>query len=325
MMVSQSVFDVRPMKVGAEIVNLSLSDIDRADVRDALYRAWMDHGLLLFRFPGITNAQHLELSRVFGELERHPVPEIWAKDEPLLIELGGDKRGPAYMFDDEPEVSIGRLPWHRDTAYTKDICKGAMLRMVDVAESGGQTLFADSAKAYDLLSPEMQRRLEGLEYKATLRVGPFEQTRPGALWKAVRAATAEENPGGKLSENVTPEIKARYPSVVHPVIVTHPESGRNCLSPSPTYVDHFLGLSQADSDALLGELAAAVTRPEVTYAHDWQVDDLLLWDNRRMLHAAAGYPPRCSRKGLRTTLAGSMRTGRMFDETAAEDWPVMAD
>lgn len=322
---STSAFSVQPMPVGARIVGLDLARIEEPAVREALYRAWLDHGVLVFNIPGVTNAQHLALSRVFGELEQHPVPEIWARDEPLLIELGGTKRGPAYVFDDEAEACIGRLPWHRDTAYTKDICKGAMLRMVDIAEVGGDTLFADSALAYDKLSPGLRARLEGLEFRATLRIGPFEQSRAGAIWQTVRAATEAENPGGKKDENVTPTMKARYPSVIHPALITHPESDRWCVYPSPTYVDYFLGLSQEESDALLAEVTAALTAPEVTYAHKWQPGDLVVWDNRRMLHAAPGYPPRCTRTGLRTTLAGSMRTGRMFDENAAQAWPVMAD
>src|SRR5689334_18932003 len=130
-------FTVAPLNVGAEIIGLDIQRPIGESTRAALYEAWLQYGILLFRETRATTAQHLALSRCFGELDIHPVPEIRVKDEPYLIEIGGSRRGPAYVFDDS-ELRVGRLPWHRDTAYTPECCKGAILMMVDVAAEAGQ-------------------------------------------------------------------------------------------------------------------------------------------------------------------------------------------
>jgi len=305
-------FTVHPLQVGAEIPGLDLRvPIDEA-TRKALYDAWLVYGVLVFPQAAATIEQHMALSRCFGELEIHPVPEIRVKEEPYLIEIGGTRRGPGYVFNDDKKVVIGRLPWHRDTAYTPECCKGAILRMVEPAAEDGETLLADTAMAYDALPQRLKDRIENLQYKATLRLGPIEQTRPGAIWNKARKATLEEYPVAK-EENVSMAAKARYPSVLLPAVITHPESGRKCVFLSPTYVDYFIGMSQEESDALLKELTDFITQPRFCYAHRWKKNDMVLWDNRRFMHAARGYPAHCSRTGLRTTLAGSLRVGRYFD------------
>jgi taurine dioxygenase len=312
---------IRPMPVGAEICGLAPGDEQDREVRAALYQAWLDHGILLFR--DVDSAErHLSLSRVFGELELHPFPEIRAKENPLFIELGGGTRGPAYVFDGE--LKLSRLPWHRDTAYTPDICKGAMLRMLEVPEREGETWFADTAAAYDDLPAEVKAKLEGLEYKATLRITMTSQTRPGAIWKTCRRATPEEDPeGGTVSDDDS--LATRYPPVIQPAMMVHPESGRRCIFLSPTYVDLFLGLEQAESDAFLEYLVSHMLQPRYIYKHRWTPNDAILWDNRRMMHAAPGHDRGLRRRGLRTTLAGPMRTGRYFDPAASAVAPVFAD
>ena len=99
-------------------------------------------------------------------------------------------------------------------------------------------------------------------------------------------------------------------------VLAHPESGRKCLFLSPTYVDRFLGLDQAESDALLRRLTAHMLQPRYVYRHRWRVNDAIVWDNRRFMHAGMGNRPGEPRFGLRTTLAGPLRTGRYFDEDA---------
>ena len=182
----------------------------------------------------------------------------------------------------------------------------------------GETLLADMALAWDDLPAAMKQRLEGLEYKATLRRSPVEQSRPGAFWKTARPATEQEAPGRTEAEGDDgAAIAALYPSVVHPAMLTHPDTGRKCLFLSPTYVDCFLGMSQAESDELLRELVEHMLNPRYVYRHSWSVNDAVLWDNRRFMHAAQGNRLGEARFGLRTTLAGPIRTGRYFDEDAA--------
>jgi taurine dioxygenase len=300
---------ISPMPVGAKVVDFPEGAERDPDVKAQLYAAWLKHGFLVFENVDSTE-RHLALSRCFGELEIHPFAPARSEEHPLLIEIGGKKRTSAYVYDGV-DLRCNRIAWHRDTAYTPDICKGAMLRMVEVPSRDGETMIADTAAAYDDLPATLKAKLEGLEYRASLRLTPMEQTRPGAFWKTVRPATAEEDAEGH--HDIDPSIKAKYPSVVHPAVLVHPESGRRCIFLSPTYVDHFLGLSAAESQELLEHLVDHMLNPRFVHIHRWQVDEAILWDNRRVMHASPGNRPGEPRKGLRTTLAGPTRTGRYVD------------
>jgi taurine dioxygenase len=318
-------FTVRAMPVGAEIVGLEEGAEQDPAVRKGVYDAWLEHGVLLFK--GVDSVErHLAMSRMFGDLEVHPFIEVRSKVHPMLIDLGGDRRNRAYVYD-EKDVRINRIAWHRDTAYTPDICKGAMLRMIDAPAEDGETMVCDTAKAYDDLPAKLKKRLDGLEYKATLRTGPREQTRPGAFWKSARPATDEEDPDGGRKDVSTedPKIIARYPPVIMPAMLTHPESGRKCIFLSPTYVDFFYGMSQEESDQLLQDLCDHMLQPKYIFKHRWSPNEAIVWDNRRCMHAGLGNKVDQRRYGLRTTLAGAIRVGRYVDENAKAEVPDFAD
>jgi taurine dioxygenase len=309
------------MQVGARIVGLPDGAETDADVKAELYAAWLKHGVLIFENIDSTD-KHLAVSRCFGELEVHPFPPARSPEHPLLIEIGGAKRTHAYVYDGT-DLRINRIAWHRDTAYTPDICKGAMLRMVQVATRDGETMVCDTAAAYDELPADVKAKMAGLEYKATLRLTPMQQTRPGAFWKTVRAATREEDP--EWGNTTDTSIIAKYPPVVHPAVLVHPESGRKCIFLSPTYVDFFLGMEPAESQDFLEYLVDHMLQPRFVLKHKWAIDEAMVWDNRRMMHSSPGNTPDQHRKGLRTTLAGATRTGRYFDEGAKATAPLLVD
>ena len=320
---SHTQLHILALGVGAEVLGLDAGREHDPQVRAALYHAWLEHGVLLFKNVDSIE-RHLEISRCFGELEIHPFPAVRSELNPLLIEIGGKKRARAYVFDGS-DIRINRIGWHRDTAYTPDICKGAMLRMVEVPRTEGETLFADTANAYDDLPAEVKARLEGLEYRATLRLDPVAQTRPGAFWSTARVATDAEDPQGPAADAFSSGGQADYPSVVHPVVITHPESGRKCIFISPTYVDHFLGMDASESDELHRYLMAHMVQPRYVYQHRWMKNEAIVWDNRRFLHAARGNLVNEMRWGLRTTLAGPLRTGRYFKSGIERKSPQIAD
>jgi taurine dioxygenase len=197
--------------------------------------------------------------------------------------------------------------------------------MVDVPRELGETRLADTAKAYDDLPAEVKARIDGLEFKATYRGHPILQTRPGAFWKRVRAATAEEDP--ETAHKRPPEIsdETPWPSVIHPAVLKHPESGRKCIFLSPTYVDFFLGVEPGESWALLEYLTAHMLQAKYIYEHHWSANDAIVWDNRRFMHASGGNLPGDNRFALRTTLAGPTRTGRYFDDGVGEKAASMVD
>lgn len=320
---------IRAMPVGAEVADFAPGMENDPQVKQALYAAWLDHGFLLFRNVDSIE-EHLAISRCFGDLEIHPFPEVRYKQDPNFIEIGAPANGasqpPAYVFDDS-DIRINRIAWHRDTAYTPDICKGAMLRMLEVPEHDGETMLADTAMAWDGLPDDLKRRLEGLEYKACLRIDSVKATgHPGTFWTKARWATDEEDPAGAARRANYVDVDDRYPSVIQPAMLTHPESGRKCIFLSPTYVDFFIGLDREESDRLLRQLTEHMLKPEYVYKHKWRKNDAIIWDNRRCMHAGVGNLPEEPRYGLRTTLAGPARTGRFFDpEARAPAFDAMTD
>src|SRR5262249_45703401 len=127
-----SKFGLEPMPVGAEVVDLEPgSEADPAVAKD-LYDAWLDHGMLLFRNVD-TVERPVSWGAVFGEAELPPLPQFRDPEEPLLMPLG-DESGPAHVYDGT-DLRRGRLPWHRDTAYTQAIAKGGMLRLREVPKA----------------------------------------------------------------------------------------------------------------------------------------------------------------------------------------------
>jgi taurine dioxygenase len=308
-------FTITPLDpVGAELTGLEGVESFDADTARALNRAWFEHGILLFRGVA-SNEAHIALSRCFGEIEIHPLPELRAPENPFFFPLGGD-RVAALVFD-EKDVMVNRIPWHRDTAFTPTMCMGSMLRMVEVPEAEGETLLGDTAAAYDALSEDMKRRLDGLEFHATISNGAVEHTGVGAWWSTVRDARDDEFPKGVVPfrPGAYPD-KSRFPPVIMPAVFTHPESGRKCLFISPMNIDWFVGMDRAESDALVAELVAHMTAPRFVYKHRWSVNDAVIWDNRRFIHAAFGNRLGQRRRGLRTTLATRFEVARYADDAA---------
>lgn len=309
-------FTITPLDpVGAEVTGLGgIESFDAATAR-ALNQAWFEHGILLFR--GIASAEaHIALSRCFGEIEIHPLPELRAPENPYFFPLGGE-RVAALVFD-ETDILVNRIPWHRDTAYTPTMCMGAMLRMIEVPDAQGETLLGDTAAAYDALPEDMKRRLETLEFHATISNGAVEHTGLGAWWSMVRDARDDEFPEGVIPfrPGAYPD-KSRFAPVIMPAVLTHTDSGRRCLFISPMNVDYFLGMDRAESDALLAELVAHMTSEQFVYKHRWSPNDALIWDNRRFIHAAFGNRPGAKRRGLRTTLATKFTVARYADANGA--------
>jgi len=189
--------------------------------------------------------------------------------------------------------------------------------MVEVPDEQGETLLGDTAAAYDALPEAMKCRLEGLEFHATISNGAVEHPGVGAWWSTVRDARDDEFPANMVPfrPGAYPD-KSRFPPVIMPAVFTHPESGRKCLFISPMNIDYFLGMDRAESDALVAELVAHMTSERFVYKHRWSVNDAVIWDNRRFIHAAFGNRPGATRRGLRTTLSTRIEVARYADDAA---------
>lgn len=308
---------VRPLSpFGAEIIGLDLDDPNALDgaVAQALRDAWVEHGILLFRHALHSADAHLRLSRVFGDPQPSVVKRINEQSNPYLMKLEQrplDASGETFaLFEVDGQRRVGWLGWHWDQAFTAEIVRGALLRMIRPAAQDGRTGFIDAAQAYERLSPELQRRIEGLEvvYHFT---GDQEANRFG-FPRSLRVV--EHNP---KRDAALVRYRGEFPPVVHPLVITQRETGRRILKLSPMHAQRILGLAEADSDALLQELADHLTDSRFAYFHTWQADDAIVWDNWRTIHCATGVPFDVDRYAQRTTIMGDYKLGRYLDPAQA--------
>lgn len=288
--------------IGREVVGLDVSGEIPRDVSEALRLAWLEHGFLVFRGSGTSPDVQLRLSRCFGELEPHSIPVFRHVDYPELILLTneGGPTGPIYDFDGQR--IHGRIPWHTDGAYLTTPNSGALLRMVRKPKDGGQTGWLDLVRAYDALDAATRAEIADLEAVYVFRTG-LEEMR-------------FNNPGGT---RISPrkENYPHFPPVLNPLVWTHPETGRKVLNVSTLNIDHIHGMDKAEGDALIERLIAHILQPQFHYMHEWEDNDMIVWDNRSTLHAALGHPEDQIRIVHRTTIKGEVAMGRLLEETAA--------
>ncbi|MBB3046929.1 taurine dioxygenase [Litorivivens lipolytica] len=295
-------FSVQPLcdALGVKIEDFDFSAQWADDERRELQDLWLQHGLLLVRGRNANPENQIRFSKLFGELEAHPLKTIRSGDYPELMELNSEdsRTNPVSVWDGEEWV--GRLPWHKDLVYTAKPNRGAILRAVRLPAEDGQTGYADQAKAYEALSDAMKAKIEGLKviyrFEVNLNKMPFLDT-----------STYVAGPGApqKPSDVGFPD----FPDSRYPLVLEHPETGQKILNVCPMFVERIDGVSKTESDALLTELVAHVTRPEFAYLHPWQEGDMILWDNWRYMHSAPGVKPGAKRLIHRTTILGDSVLG----------------
>jgi taurine dioxygenase len=239
--------------------------------------------VLVFRDQRITPAQQVAFSRRFGPLQIHVLKQFLLADHPeiLIVANVKDSEGSPVGLGDAGHF------WHSDLSYKDTPSLGSMLLAQVLPAEGGDTLFADMHAAYEALDPATQRRLEGLRAEHSY-LARYDELRQRSPWRP--ALTAQQI--------------AAVPPAVHPVVRTHPETGRKALFVSEHFTTRIVGLPEAESRALLAELFAHSVRPEFVYRHRWQPHDMVFWDNRSVMHLAAGCPDDQPRLLHRTTIEG---------------------
>jgi len=288
--------------IGLEVIGVDAAKAIDDDLARQLVALWREEGVLLFRNVGVAPELLLNLSRCFGELEPHPVPDLRLPEYPELILLTnkGGPRGPVYAFDGVP--TYGRIPWHTDLAFQEVPNAGALLNMVEKATIGGRTAWLDTAAAYDALDESLKRRIEGLEVR-------FEFCTD---LSRVRFGNENGTRVGEMKMNF-PD----YPPQARPLVWKHPQTGRAIMNICPLNLQGIVGMDEAESDELLPTLIDKLCQPQFIYEHDWAQGDIILWDNYRMMHRAEGHPLDVIRLVHRTTLRGSAKVGRtMAPDTA---------
>jgi len=300
--------------LGLELRDIDLSEpIDDA-TRGAILDAWIDAGVLLFRGAGTSDEIHMRLSSIFGEMEPAATADMNNPDNPYLMTLKYDPEDTKPRFQQHYSLDgidrAGWLGWHWDQSFMPTIVRGAVLRMVEPAAVMGETGFIDAVAAYDRLSDETKKRIEGLE--VVYEFNPDFVSGQFGFPKQLRALPRPEGaPRG--------EMKYDFPPVVHPLVITQMESGRKVLKLSPMHARYILGMDRAESDALLDELADHLVEPAYAYFHAWGKDDMIVWDNWRIIHSANGVPLDCKRRAVRTTIMGDYKVGRYLDPALDRD------
>jgi taurine dioxygenase len=241
--------------VGAEARGVDLSRPLASQLVAQLRQAWLDAGVLVFHDQSLTSAAFLAVARAFGEVS----------DYPFLRGLPGHPQITEVVKLEHETVNFGGV-WHSDTTYLPRPPMATLLLARETPPAGGDTLFASQAAAHEALRDELKERLEGMRAVNSSAKAEVSRTREDRLRDAARA-------DGEQSFEAT-----------HPVVRTHPETGRRAVYVNPAHTVRFDGMSEAESAPLLAELHAHQVRPEFTCHVRWRPGTLAIWDNRQVLH-----------------------------------------
>lgn len=279
---STAPFEVRPLagSLGAEIIGLDLSQ----PLDDALFaeveRAFLDFGVLAFRDQDLDHTAQIAWARRFGPPDVHPIVE-GMDDTPELVRV---------LKPAGASASFG-VGWHSDNSFFAEPSLGSVLYGVTIPPYGGDTLYASMEKAYEALSDRLKTMLEGMQ----------------AVHSAARAYDPAVTGTDKFEGKAPIRYRysdAIYSEVVHPVIRTHPRTGRKSIYVNQMFTQRIVGLSQAESDALLRLLYEHATRPEFTCRLRWAPRTLAMWDNRSVQHYAIDDYQQFERLMYRVTITG---------------------
>lgn len=289
---------------GREIAGLDISGEIQPETASRLKELWLEHGVLVFKGIGTSPELQLNLSRCFGELEPHPIEKFRLQGYPELILLTneGGPVGPVYDFGGV--ATTQRIPWHTDLAFMTTPNAGALLRMIRKVETGGQTGWLDTAAAYDALDEATKAEIDELDAVYLFRAG-LEEMR------------FNQQGGSRLSPRN--DSYPHFPPVANPLVWTHPETGRKVLNISTLNIEFIIGRRNEEGDKLIRRLIEHALHPQFQYIHEWENNDMVLWDNRRTMHAAFGHPVDQIRVVHRTTIKGDVAMGRIFEGTLSQE------
>jgi len=267
--------------LGAEVRTGDLRTLDDGGFARVV-RAWHDHCVVLFRDQTLSDRDLIAFSRRFGALDWAPVqengrrfvegmPEIYIVSN---VKVNGEAIG---------SLGDGEAVWHTDMSYLEVPPKASMLYALEIPPHGGNTSFCCMYSIYEALTSALKARIEGLKIKHD---GTY-------------------NSGGYVRQGVTPTDDPRTsPGALHPLVCTHPDTGRRMLYLGRRRNAYLAGLDLEASEALLDELWSYVARPEFAFEHVWRVGDLVLWDNRCTMHRRDAFDPNARRIMHRTQVKG---------------------
>lgn len=256
-------------RLGAEVIGLDLTKPMGGNAFAEIRKCWLDsHGLLVVRGQNLDPDSHVKFARQFGKLFGED--DMFQESTHRYLMPGNPAvyRVSNKVKDGEPQGrSKAGNYWHSDVSFRKHPAQASLLYAIEIPPVGGDTLFADMHQAYAGLSDAMKEILDGLE-----AVHDF----------AVAAASS----GTYSKDQIIDTDFDGTNRFVHPVVTTHPETGDKALFVNPGFTSGLVGFAAAESKALLDFLHAHCTRHEFLYRHRWALGDLVIWDNRSLMHHA---------------------------------------
>ena len=257
--------------LGADVWNVDLADLTDAAFAE-IHQAWLDNnGVLRFPCRRLDDNGFLAFAARFGELDMAPINangHYWKPEYPQLAVISN------VVLDGKPVGSLGSYEskWHTDMSYNELPPKASILYAIELPREGGDTGFASTAAAYNALPEDMKKRLAGLTCKHDSSHNSVGQVRKGF------AETYDQ--------------REDIPGAIHPLVAMHPETGRKVMYLGRRARAYIRELPPGESDALLDELYAHVSKPEFTWTQKWRHGDIVLWDNRCTLHRRDALDPK---------------------------------
>ena len=263
------------------VAGVDLSQPPSADLGARLRQALWDNQVLCIRGQTIGPGAYLAAISAFGEPQVRPeIPHV--EGFPEVTTLSSEDRD---LKGDGKRLVAG-ANWHSDDTFMPRPSALTALYGLIVPDVGGDTQYANMYAAYEALPEEKRRYLDTLKVVHTMK-------------------PAREGLG--RTRSIAPEILAARPPSTHPLVRTHPETGRKALYISRNRMDHIVGMDRAEGHALIDELVEHAIQPQFTYRHKWQQGDIVIWDNRCLMHKANGdYPDGARRVMQRIIVAGEV-------------------
>jgi len=269
--------------LGAEIRNLDLRNLSDSEF-DSIHDGWLNHLVVLLRAQQLTDEDLIRFSRRLGNLDWAPVQETgrrFVEGHPEIYVVSN------VIENGVPIGSLGagEAVWHTDMSYLETPPKASLLYALEVPRAGGNTYFCNMYLAYQHLPASLKRRASGLQVKHD---GTY-------------------NSGGYVRQGLTAvNDPLTSPGAYHPLVVTHPETGRRALYLGRRRNAYLGGLSLVESEALLDELWSYATRDEIVWHNEWHPGDVVLWDNRCTMHRRDPFDPESRRILHRTQIQGGI-------------------
>ena len=273
--------------LGAEVRGVDFTKPLADDVVAGILSAWADHLVLVFPDQPVSDQQHVDVTRYFGQPEVFHQDILKSTTVAEIFRVSNTDEDGNIMPSSHPTMKqlSGARKWHTDSSYREKPAIGSLLHGIEVSRTGGLTCFTNMYAVYEALPDKLKSKIEGRKARHDFEMLSREL--------GARRPTEEE--------------RAAMPAIWQPLVRIHPVTGRKSLYISPIYNDAIEGMDDAEAVDLVAELTAFAEQEQFVYRHQWESHDIVMWDNRCTMHYVTPHDPTERRVMHRTTIAGDER------------------